>query len=159
MTDIDLYVRFARSGQPVLQLISKHHLRQFALRIGLIRVIVLVPVHIVELDSLDPHIVAQARDHHDAAVAFLDALKQQTRQQEVAVMVRAKHAFMAIHCEFLCRHLCDRCIAHECINSRDSLQHLGSCLAHTGKRREIHTNKANPCSASKFLFQSRNGIL
>ena len=97
MADVDLNVRFVRRSQPVLQLVGKHHLSQFALRVGFVRVVVLVPVHVVELDGLEPHIVAKASHDYDAALAFLDSLEQQPAKQEMPIMVRAQHAFKTIY--------------------------------------------------------------
>ena len=64
---------------------------------NMILMVVRVPVHVVELDRSDPHLVAEAGHHHDPALRRLDTFEKEPAQQEVAVVVRAEHALMAVY--------------------------------------------------------------
>lgn len=114
MADVDLH-RFPGSPDAILQFIGKHHLRQLGLAVDRIGAVVLVPVHVVELDRLDAHVVAEAGHDHDPALRLFDAVKQHPAQHEVAVVVGAKLAFEAVDGQLLFRHLRDGRIATDAL--------------------------------------------
>ena len=85
----------------VLQLIGKHHLRQFAVTISAVLVIALVPVHVVELHCLETHLITKTCNDRDAAFGFFDPIEKHAAQDEVAVVVCAQLTFKTVYGEFL----------------------------------------------------------
>ena len=156
MADIDLHPGFACRGQPVLQFVGKHHLREFALRVGPVLVIILVPVHVVELDCLDPHIIAKAADDHDPAFCRFDPVEQQAAQQEVAIVVRPEHAFVPVDSELLRRHLRDGRVADEGIDPGDGFQHFLCRRADAGQIGKVHTHEGHIDFRAELVFQLRD---
>ena len=92
--------------------------------------VVLVPVHVVELDRFEPHLVAQAADHNDAACRFLDTLVKQPAEEEVTLVVCAELAFEAVIGELLRRHLRDGSVANQRVDSWDFFQYFRRRFSH-----------------------------
>ena len=58
-------------------------MRQFALRMSFVLMVVLIPVHIFKLDRLEAHVVAKAADNNDPAFGCCNAVKQKLTKQEM----------------------------------------------------------------------------
>ena len=121
MADIDLHVGLACRLQPVLQFVGKHHLRQLALRVGGVRAVARFPVHVIEPDRLQPHVVAEAGHDDDPAPERLDPLEEQAAEQEVAVVVCAQLALEAILGQLALRHLGDGGVADQRVDPGNGL--------------------------------------
>lgn len=135
---------------PILQLIGKYHLRQLALTINRIGTVVLVPVHIVEQDCLNAHIVAKAGHDHDPPLCLVNAIKEHAAEHEMAIMVDFELAFETILGEFLCRHLRDGSVADQCINPGNGPEQFVRRRAHA---RKVHADKAHISAYAELLFQ------
>jgi len=79
VADLDLNV-LAGSLDSALQFVGEHHRRQFALRVGVPRGVLLIEVEILELNFLQPHFIRVATDDHDAPPRFFDPLEEQSTQ-------------------------------------------------------------------------------
>ena len=151
MADKDLDV-LVRGLDSVLKFICEHHLRQLALAINGIGAVVLVPVHVVELDGPDPQFVAKAGHDHDPTFRLLDAVEEHPAKDEVTVMVGAELAFEPVYGEFLCRYLRDSRIADQRVDLGNGLEHHFHRCAHARKLCEVHADKAHIGTCAEFLF-------
>lgn len=129
MTDVNLQI-FARSFDAVLQFVGEHHLGQLALAVDGVGAIVLIPVHIVELDGFDAQIIPEAGNNHDPASAGFELFEQFSAQQEVAVVVGSKLAFKPVNCQLLCGHLSNCSVADQRINSGQGREQIFRRSAH-----------------------------
>ncbi len=158
MADKDFYLAACRLD-PVLQFIGEHHLCQLAVAIDLVRVIVVLPVHVVELDGFEAHLVAFTGDHDDPPVGGIDTLEQQPAQQEMPVVIHAQLTFETVDGELLSGNLSDGAISDEGFDLRDLLQHFRGRAAHAGQPRQIHAYMHDIRRGAKLLLQRRDGGL
>ena len=157
MADIDLNV-LSRLRDAVLQFIGKHHLRQLALTIGGVGAVVLVPVHVVELDGAQAHLVAKARNHHDPARGLFDPVEQQPAEQEVAIVIGAQLAFMSRLGQLAAWHLRNGGVADQRVDPGNIAQKLCRSAAHRVQIGQIHPNKADLRRRAIFVFQLCHGL-
>ena len=118
MADEDLDILAPRRGQAILQFVGKHHLCQLALRIGCVRTVALIPVHVIETDGFGAHVVAEAGNYLDPAFAFGDADKEQAIEQKMPVVVGAELAFEPFDGQLARWYLCDGRVIDPCVDAR-----------------------------------------
>jgi len=72
----------ARNLDPTLQFVGEHHLRQFALGVGIPGGVFLVKVKVFELNVLQPHFIGVAANDHDAPSRLFDSFEEQSTQEK-----------------------------------------------------------------------------